>query len=205
MSLWGLQPPDPHCFSPLPALLYSPPHQPPSPCSSHVLRSQCGPRSEGLEPHTITSVQEEMGALPASGQAERAIFSPLERLCKCRSQCRWPGWRGCCLAIRCMLWALRTRLSSLSSKKEHSWEGAVVLLVMTPGKQVNPRTVLGEPEPAFSLPALYLSCISHVAFRSTSGSLLNFGTYSPSRHHQSLQQPFIQGANLVWPPVFVLF
>lgn len=40
----------------------------------------------------------------------------------------------------------------------------MVLLVMTPGKQVNPRTLLGEPEPAFSLPALYLSCISHVAF-----------------------------------------
>ena len=42
--------------------------------------------------HTLLpSVQEEMGALPASGQAARAIFSPLERLCKCRSQCRWLG------------------------------------------------------------------------------------------------------------------
>ena len=49
----------------LPFQLYSLSSSPaPSPCSSRILRSQCGPRSEELEPHTITICSGGNGSSP---------------------------------------------------------------------------------------------------------------------------------------------
>lgn len=114
------------------------------------------------------------------GQAAREIFSPLERITKVDT--KPPGGlakEGAVWQFSASCGLLRTRMSSLSSKKGHSWEWEVVRFTMTLEKQANSRTLVGEVEPVFSLSAPYTSPDFPMFLWLTSASLFNILVPTP--------------------------